>query len=39
MLGHVIEEDEMTHFLRFFEPQRVEYMRNRYTQVEKQFFV
>lgn len=37
MLGHVIKEDEMTHVWRF-DPQRIEWMRDRYVEVEKQFF-
>ena len=39
MLGHVIDEVALTHMWRFFDPQRVEWMRGRYVQVEKQFFV
>jgi hypothetical protein len=32
-------EDDLTHVWRFFDPQRIEWMRDRYAQVEKQFFV
>ena len=39
ILGHAIKEDDLTHVWRFFDPQRIEWMRDRYTQVEKQFFI
>jgi hypothetical protein len=39
LLGHAIKEDELTHVRQFSDPQRIEWMRDRYVQVEKQFFV
>lgn len=39
LLGHVTKEDDLTHVWRFFEPQRIKWMRDRYAQVEMQFFV
>jgi hypothetical protein len=39
MLGHMIDEAALTHVWRFFDPQRIKWMRARYAQVEKQYFV
>jgi len=38
MLGHVIDETALTHVWRFFDPARIDWMRNKYVEVEKQFF-
>ncbi len=37
--GHAVKEDDLTHVWQFFNPDRIEWMRDRYTQVEKQFFI
>jgi hypothetical protein len=39
MLGYVVKEDHLTQVRAFFEPQNVEWLRGRYVQVEKEFFV
>jgi hypothetical protein len=39
MLGHAIDKEEETHIWRFSDPQRIEWMRKKYVEVEKQFFV
>ncbi len=39
ILGHAVKEDDLTHVWQFFNPDRIEWMRDRYTQVEKQFFI
>jgi len=38
MLGHMIDEAALTHVWRFFDPARIDWMRNKYIEVEKQFF-
>jgi hypothetical protein len=39
LLGHSIDENVLTHVWRFYDPQRIKWMRARYAQVEKQYFV
>jgi hypothetical protein len=38
LLGHSIDENALTHVWRFFDPQRIEWMRAKYARVEKRFF-
>jgi len=39
MLGHMIDKNTLTHARRFFDPRTIAWMREKYSEVEKQHFI